>query len=74
MAYWITEYMAHLAVRLCCVLVEHQAAMLIGSGLYALTPQQNGPAPAEIVIGRNEGVTTLAVTSAVTEINYSSGG
>jgi hypothetical protein len=39
LARWLTEYLAHLWLRLSCVLVMHQAAVLDGSALDALTLQ-----------------------------------
>jgi hypothetical protein len=44
----ITEYLAHLRIRLGCVLVMHQAAVLDGFALDALALQQDGLPPAEM--------------------------
>ena len=52
MARWLTEYLAHLWLRLICLLVMHQAAVLDGSALDALTLQQDGLPTAEIDIHR----------------------
>ena len=54
MAAFVPEYLAHLWLRLSCLLVMHQAAVLDGSALDALTLQQNGLPPAEIYISRGQ--------------------
>jgi hypothetical protein len=45
---------SEIAATLCCVLVMHQAAVLEGSALDALALQQDGLAPAEIDISRDQ--------------------
>jgi len=52
LAGFVTEYLAHLWLRLACLLVMHQAALLDGSALDALPVQQDVPSPAEIDISR----------------------
>jgi len=50
----VTEYLAHLRLRLGCVLVMHQAAVLDGPALDALELEQDGLPPAEIDIIRGQ--------------------
>ncbi len=54
MAGFVTEYLAHLRLRLGCVLVMHQAAVLDGPALDALELEQDGLPPAEIDIIRGQ--------------------
>ena len=61
MAGCVTEYLAHPGLRLGCVLLMHQAAMLDGFALDALTLQQDGLSPAEIDISRGQVVQAFMV-------------
>ena len=65
MARCLTEYLAHQWVRLGCLLVMHQAAVLDGSALDAFTLQQDGLAPAEIDISRGQVVQAFVVAPVV---------
>ena len=65
MARYLTEYLAHLWLRLSCVLAMHQAALLDGPALDALTLQQDGLRPAEIDISRGQIVPALVVAPVV---------
>ena len=62
---WLPEHLAHLRLRLGCALVMHQAAVLGGSALDALTLQQDGLPPAEINISRGQVVQALVVAPVV---------
>ncbi len=56
------EYAAHQWVRLSCVLVMHQAALLDGSAPDALAPQQNGLHPAELDTSRGRVIQALILS------------
>ena len=61
MACYLTEYLAHLCLRLGCLLVMHQAALLDGVALDARTLQQDGLPPAEIDIRRGQVAQALVI-------------
>jgi hypothetical protein len=65
LAGFVTEYLAHQWVRLSCVLLMHQAAVLDGSALDAFTLQQDGLPPAEIDIRRGQVVQALVIAPVV---------
>ena len=61
LAAFVTEHLAHLWLRLACLLVMHQAALLDGSALDALALQQDGLPPAEMDIRRGQIVQALVI-------------
>ena len=65
MACCVTEYLAHLRLKLGCVLVMHQAAMLDGPALDAHALQQDGLPPAEIDISRCQIAQALMIAPVV---------